>query len=109
MSKLLGFQPGNKIGLAGAPAKPSGRQVDFWPSHSYILDYGQPQRRGREEQSVGPHRPGAERLLRRLDLTLRSPDAIHLAVAMRIGSTLATFDRKLAEIARVLKVRTAQI
>ena len=34
--------------------------------------------------------------LRRLDLTLRTPDAIHIAMAMRLGATLVTFDRRMA-------------
>jgi hypothetical protein len=44
----------------------------------------------------------AEAALRRLDLTLRAPDAIHIAIAGRIGAELATFDAKMAESARVL-------
>jgi predicted nucleic acid-binding protein len=33
--------------------------------------------------------------LRRLDLNLRAPDAINLAIAQRVGATLATFDEKM--------------
>lgn len=37
--------------------------------------------------------------LRRLDLPLRTPDAIHIAMAQRLGATLVTFDRQMAESA----------
>ena len=33
--------------------------------------------------------------LRRLDLNLCAPDAINLAIAQRVGATLATFDEKM--------------
>ena len=38
----------------------------------------------------------AEVLLRRLDLTLRTPDALNIAIAQRMGATLVTFDKKMA-------------
>jgi predicted nucleic acid-binding protein len=40
--------------------------------------------------------------LRRLDLPLKTPDAIHIAIALRIGATLVTFDRQMAVSARSL-------
>jgi len=40
--------------------------------------------------------------LRRLDLPLRTPDAIHLAITERLGATLVTFDRRMADSARAL-------
>ncbi len=45
--------------------------------------------------------------LRRLDLNLRTPDAIHIAMAQRLGAELATFDERMAECALALgtKVR----
>lgn len=46
----------------------------------------------------------AEAYLRRLDLTLRTADAIHIATVQRIGATLLTFDKKMAECARVLGI-----
>jgi predicted nucleic acid-binding protein len=45
--------------------------------------------------------------LRRLDLNLRAPDAIHVAVAMRIGATLLTFDDKMTAAAKMLGVPVA--
>jgi uncharacterized protein len=47
---------------------------------------------------------GATALLRRLDLSLRTPDALHIAIAQRIGSALLTFDRTMANIARAVGV-----
>ncbi|MEI9988490.1 MAG: PIN domain-containing protein [Rhizomicrobium sp.] len=41
----------------------------------------------------------AAAMLRRLDLTLRTPDAIHLAIAQRLGAELATFDQRMADCA----------
>jgi predicted nucleic acid-binding protein len=40
--------------------------------------------------------------LRRLDLTLLTPDALHIAIAARIDATLVTFDRAMATSARAL-------
>jgi len=44
----------------------------------------------------------ATRLMRRLDLPLRTPDALHIAIAQRTGCALLTFDRTMARIARAL-------
>lgn len=44
----------------------------------------------------------AETFIRRLDLNLRAPDAIHIAIALRLGLTLATFDERMAACARGL-------
>jgi predicted nucleic acid-binding protein len=51
----------------------------------------------------------ADSFLRRLDLTLRTPDALHLALAVRSGASLATFDRGMAECARMLGVELADL
>lgn len=40
--------------------------------------------------------------LRRLGLTLRTPDAIHIAIAQRIKADLFTFDERMADAGRVL-------
>jgi len=45
--------------------------------------------------------------IRRLDLTLRTADAINIAMAERIGATLATFDVKMADSARAIGVPVA--
>lgn len=46
----------------------------------------------------------AEGLMRRLDLSLRTPDALHIAMAHRLGVALATFDVRMAADARRLGV-----
>lgn len=49
----------------------------------------------------------ALRLVSSFSLTLRAPDALHLALAQRLGATLATFDGKLAATARLVGVAVA--
>jgi uncharacterized protein len=49
----------------------------------------------------------AEVLLRRLEFNLSAPDALHLALAMRLGGLLATFDNKLALTAEKLGLQVA--
>ena len=44
----------------------------------------------------------ASAFLRRLDLTLRTPDALHIAIAQRLAAELMTFDQKMAASARSL-------
>ena len=44
----------------------------------------------------------AEAFLRRLDLNLRTADALNIAIAQRVGATLVTFDEKMAASARRL-------
>jgi uncharacterized protein len=47
------------------------------------------------------------RILRRLDINLRTPDAIHIAIARRLEATLVTFDRSIAAGARALGMAVA--
>jgi uncharacterized protein len=49
----------------------------------------------------------ALKLVRRIDLGLRGPDALHIAIAMRLGAELATFDERMAEAARAVNVPVA--
>jgi predicted nucleic acid-binding protein len=42
--------------------------------------------------------------LRRFDLTLRTPDALHIAMAQRISAQLLTFDKIMASAARALGI-----
>jgi predicted nucleic acid-binding protein len=42
--------------------------------------------------------------LRRLDLALLTPDALHIAIARRVDAVLVTFDRAMAAAARTLGV-----
>lgn len=41
-------------------------------------------------------------VIRRLDLNLDAPDAIHIAIAQRIGAELATMDERMAASARAI-------
>ena len=50
----------------------------------------------------------AEAHVRRFDLGLRAPDALHLAVARRLGAALVTLDRRLAGAARELGIAVEQ-
>jgi uncharacterized protein len=50
----------------------------------------------------------AASILRRVDLNLRTPDAINIGIADRLGAVLATFDERMARSARALGVRVAQ-
>lgn len=45
--------------------------------------------------------------IRRLDLNLRAPDALHIALADRLEATLVTFDGAMATAARTLGVPVA--
>jgi predicted nucleic acid-binding protein len=47
---------------------------------------------------------GANRLIRRLDFPLRTPDALHIAIAQRCGCALLTFDRPMARTAQELGI-----
>jgi predicted nucleic acid-binding protein len=49
----------------------------------------------------------ATAFLRRLDLPLRAPDAIHIAMVQRLDATLVTFDRGMATAARRLGIAVA--
>lgn len=51
----------------------------------------------------------AEVFLRRLDVTLRTPDALHIAIAQRVDAELATFDDKMAVAARFLGSKMAVV
>ncbi len=49
----------------------------------------------------------AARFVRRFELALRMPDALHLAVAMRLGASLATLDRRQSTAAKSLGMSLA--
>ncbi len=46
----------------------------------------------------------AQTILRQLELKLRAPDAIHLAIARRLGAEIATFDKPMAKAAQALGI-----
>ena len=47
--------------------------------------------------------------LRRLNMNLRAPDAIHIAVASRLGAELATFDTRMSDCAKILGVAISKL
>ncbi|MGH7113240.1 MAG: type II toxin-antitoxin system VapC family toxin [Stellaceae bacterium] len=49
----------------------------------------------------------ADRILRRLGVNLRTPDAIHIAFSQRVRATLVTLDRGMAGAARALGMAVA--
>jgi uncharacterized protein len=49
----------------------------------------------------------ADQVLRRLDVNLRTPDALHIAIAQRLEATLVTFDWGMAAAARPLGMAVA--
>jgi predicted nucleic acid-binding protein len=53
-------------------------------------------------ETVAADMARAASFLRRLDLPLRTPDAIHIAIAERVDATLVTFDLAMAASARAL-------
>lgn len=60
-------------------------------------------------KTTGADIEAAETALRRLDLNLRTPDAINIAIAQRSGSELATFDKHMAEAAKKLGLSVARL
>jgi uncharacterized protein len=57
----------------------------------------------RREQTKAADVSAAEAFLRRLDLNLRTADALNIAIAQRVGAALLTFDEKMAASARKLR------
>ena len=64
-------------------------------------------RSARRVEITGADMASCEAILRRLDTSLRAPDAIHLAIAQRLEATLVTFDRQMADSARALGTAVA--
>jgi predicted nucleic acid-binding protein len=56
----------------------------------------------RRIETISADIAAADAFLRRLDLNLRAPDAINIAIAQRLGADLMTFDEKMAASARTL-------
>lgn len=56
---------------------------------------------------TGPDIEVAAGWMRRLDLNLRTPDAVNMAVPHRLHATLVTFDTRMATVARTLGLAVA--
>jgi uncharacterized protein len=56
----------------------------------------------RRESLTAGDLANATALVRRLDLGLRAPDALNIAITQRCGAQLLTFDEKMARSARAL-------
>lgn len=77
--------------VAGRDARTAFANFDIWTG-----------RAARRIETVPSDMLAAGAMLRRLDLTLRTPDALHIAMAQRTAAVLATFDGKMAECAEAL-------
>jgi uncharacterized protein len=59
----------------------------------------------RREHTKAADVAAAEAFLRRLDLNLRTADALNIAIAQRLGAALVTFDERMATSAHSLGTR----
>ena len=59
-------------------------------------------REAERAQTTAADVSSATNVIRRLDLTLRTADAIHIAIAQRLDADILTFDRQMAAAARTL-------
>jgi predicted nucleic acid-binding protein len=64
-------------------------------------------RSARRIEITGADVAACDAILRRLDTSLRAPDAIHIAIAQRLDATLVTFDRQMVDGARALGTAVA--
>jgi uncharacterized protein len=98
VSDLAAAEFSSALGLAlrsGRIANDAALEVfvlfDAWaPAHAVMVE------------TLGEDFTLATTFIRRFDLSLRTPDALHIAIASRLGATLATFDAQLADAARGL-------
>ena len=96
-ASVAGIRLRNKH-LTAAAARTAFSNFDSW-----LGRYAQP------AATTGSDIGVAISFLRRLDLTLRAPDAVNLAIAYRLGAGLATFDSRMADAARKLGIDTIEI
>ena len=83
--------------LNGSEARTAFTQFDAW-----CADYA------RTIEIAGGDVTTATAWMRRLDFALRTPDALHIAIAQRAGCTLLTFDRAMTKVARTLGLAIAK-
>ncbi|MGE5271169.1 MAG: type II toxin-antitoxin system VapC family toxin [Thiohalocapsa sp.] len=81
------------------------REITLDQARSDLSDFDLWSLRSAQRVEVGASDvAAATAFLRRLDLTLLAPDAIHIAIVRRLGATLVTFDRNMASAGRALGV-----
>lgn len=83
--------------LTGPAAREAVADFDQWAAQS-----------ARVVPTLSSDLAAATAYLRRLDLNLRAPDAIHIAIAHRLGATLLTFDARMREAAAALGCKVFQ-
>jgi uncharacterized protein len=83
--------------LADEQAEDALRKLQLWQIASHAL-----------QPLASEDVPNAAALIRRPGVNLRAPDALHLAVAERLGAAFATFDAKLIVAAETLGIRTVR-
>ena len=84
-------------------ARVRARQLKFSEARAAFAEFDAWVERKAETVELGrADLSAATNLVRRLDLPLRTGDAVHIAIVQRTGATLATFDRQMARAARRL-------
>lgn len=96
-ASVVGIRLRNKA-LTSAEARTAFSNFDEW-TRRYAL----------EAETLPEDVRAATAMLRRLDTTLRAPDAIGLAIAKRLKADLATFDKQMAESARKLNISVVSV
>ncbi|MEI9886517.1 MAG: type II toxin-antitoxin system VapC family toxin [Rhizomicrobium sp.] len=85
------------------------KQIDETGARSLFADFDVFRAAAERVETVSADVRSAEAILRRLDLPLRTPDALHISISRRLGAVLATFDAQMAASARVLGLALAAL
>jgi predicted nucleic acid-binding protein len=84
------------------------REITLDEARGVLADFDTWRSRVADQPAIAPADVAtAASFIRRLDLTLRTADAINIAIARRVGAQLATFDTKMAASARAVGVEIA--
>lgn len=84
------------------------REISLDEAHALLRDFDLWRLRATQEAAtMSVDVAAAASYLRRLDLPLRTADAINIAIAQRLDASLATFDVKMAASARILGAELA--
>jgi predicted nucleic acid-binding protein len=82
--------------LTASEARTAFSALDLWVA-----------RAAQRVETIAADIAAATGFIRRLDLTLRTPDAVNIAIAQRAGAILATFDTRMAGSAAALGLAVA--